>query len=251
MPQEKGGDNPQRGRPMTAEIDPALSPPRGLLVGGPTPPRPRPVVLNGRHVTLGPLAPEKDAADLYAATHGSEKERLFAYLFDGPYESEAAMAEGLRVAAASSDNATLAIRDATTARTLGRATFMRVELAHRTVEVGSILFSPALARTAAATEAMYLMADHAFSLGFRRYEWKCDALNAPSRAAAERLGFRFEGVFRKHMIIKGRSRDTAWFAITEDEWPAVKRAMEAWLAPENFDAAGRQKRRLRDLMERG
>jgi len=236
---------------MTAEIDPALSPPRGHLVGGPAPVRPRPVVLTGRHVTLGPLEPEKDAADLYAATHGSEKERLFAYLFDGPYDSEAEMAEALRAAAASSDNATLAIRDATSARTLGRATFMRVEPAHRSVEVGSILFSPALARTAAATEAMYLMADHAFSLGFRRYEWKCDALNAPSRAAAERLSFRFEGVFRKHMIIKGRSRDTAWFAMTEDDWPAIKAGMEAWLDPENFDSAGRQKRRLQDLIGGG
>ena len=235
---------------MTAQIDPTLSPPRGLLVSGRAPVRPRPTLLKGRRVTLAPLEPEKDAADLYGPTHGEEKERLFAYLFDGPFESQAAMAEALRVAAASPDNATLAIRDAQTDRTVGRATFMRVELHHRSVEVGSILFSPALARTAAATEAMYLMADHAFSLGFRRYEWKCDALNAPSRAAAERLGFRFEGVFRKHMIIKGRSRDTAWFAMTEDDWPAVKAAMETWLAPENFDAEGRQRRRLRDLMER-
>lgn len=232
---------------MTSPTDPDLVPPRGLKVEGPVPTRPAPVTLEGRHVVLGPLDPEKDAADLYPATHGAEKERLFAYLFDGPFESEDAMAEALRTAAASAENATLAIRDRTTGRTLGRATFMRVELNHRTVEVGSILFSPALARTRAATEAMYLMADHAFSLGFRRYEWKCDALNAPSRAAALRYGFRFEGIFRKHMIIKGRSRDTAWFAMTEDDWPAVKAAFEAWLAPENFDAEGRQIRRLTEL----
>ena len=110
---------------------------------------------------------------------------------------------------------------------------------------------PTLSRTPAATEAMYLMAAHAFSLGFRRYEWKCDALNAPSRAAALRYGFRFEGIFRKHMIIKGRSRDTSWFAMTEDDWPAVKAAFEAWLAPENFDAEGRQLRRLTEFRGEG
>ena len=236
---------------MTTPTDPDLVPPRGLKVEGPAPIRPIPVTLEGRCVVLGPLDPERDAADLYAPTHGEGREARFAYLFDGPYESEAKLAEALKAAAASADNATLAIRDRATGRTRGRATFMRVELNHRSVEVGSILFSPALARTPAATEAMYLMAAHAFSLGFRRYEWKCDALNAPSRAAALRYGFRFEGIFRKHMIIKGRSRDTAWFAMTEDDWPAVKAAFEAWLAPENFDAEGRQIRRLAELRGEG
>ncbi|MFC3692413.1 GNAT family N-acetyltransferase [Chenggangzhangella methanolivorans] len=231
----------------TSPTDPDLVPPRGLKVEGPAPTRPTPVRLEGRHVVLGPLDPEKDAADLYAPTHGEGREARFAYLFDGPFESEAAMAAALKTAAAATDVATLAIRDKASGKTLGRAGFMRVDLGHRTVEVGSILFSPALSRTPAATEAMYLMAAHAFSLGFRRYEWKCDALNAPSRAAALRYGFRFEGIFRKHMVIKGRSRDTSWFAMTEDDWPAVRAAFEAWLKPENFDADGRQLRKLAEL----
>ncbi|RXF70774.1 GNAT family N-acetyltransferase [Hansschlegelia zhihuaiae] len=223
--------------------------PRGLPVAGGPAERPRSLALEGRHVRLGPLDPARDAADLYPATHGSEKARLFAYLFDGPFESEAAMRDALALAAEGPNaTVTFAIRDGASGRTVGRATYMRVEPAHRSLEVGSILFAPALARTPAATESMYLMARHAFEdLGYRRYEWKCDALNAPSRAAAERLGFRFEGVFRKHMIIKGRSRDTAWFAMTEDDWPAVKDAFEAWLAPANFDGDGRQIRRLVDL----
>lgn len=210
-------------------------------------PRPAPTTLEGRYVRLEPLDPQKDAADLYGPTHGAEKERLFAYLFDSPFESEAAMAANMAAAAASDVNVTLAIRTPD-GRTLGRATYMRVEPGHRTIEVGSILFSPDLARTPAATEAMYLMARHALeTLGYRRYEWKCDALNAPSRAAALRYGFRFEGIFLDHMIIKGHSRDTAWFAITQRDWPAVKAAFEAWLDPANFDSDGRQLRRLADI----
>ena len=235
---------------MSDEMDDRI--PRGPRVEGPPPTRPKPVELIGRHVRLGPLDPARDAADLYGPAHGEGVERRFAYLFDGPFESEDAMADALAKAAAATDTATLAIRDAAFGRTIGRATYMRVELGHRTVEVGSILFAPALARTAAATEAMYLMARHAFEdLRFRRYEWKCDALNAPSRAAALRLGFRYEGIFAKHMIIKGHSRDTAWFAMTEDDWPSVKAAMEAWLSPENFDAEGRQVRSLAELRAQG
>jgi RimJ/RimL family protein N-acetyltransferase len=222
---------------------------RGPEVDGAPAQRPRPIELVGRHVRLGPLDPARDAADLFAATQGAEKERLFAYLFDGPFESEAEMARNLAAAAEGpGGNVTLAIRDVGDGRTLGRATFMRAEPAHRTIEVGSILFSPALARTPGATEAMRLMAGHAFDdLGYRRYEWKCDALNVHSRRAAERLGFRHEGVFAKHMIVKGRSRDTAWYAMTEDDWPVVGAAFEAWLAPNNFGADGRQRRRLADI----
>lgn len=209
---------------------------------------PRPVDIEGRFVRLGPLEPEKDAADLYAATHGEGRERRFAYLFDSPFDSEAAMAEALGVAAAATETATFAIRDAGTGRTVGRAGLMRADPRHRTIEVGSILFSPALSRSAAATESMFLLMRHAFeTLGYRRYEWKCDALNAPSRAAALRFGFRHEGVFLKHMIIKGHSRDTAWYAITDDEWPLVKAAFETWLALENFDGEGRQIRRLSEI----
>jgi RimJ/RimL family protein N-acetyltransferase len=125
---------------------------------------------------------------------------------------------------------------------------MRIEPPHRCIEVGSILFTPALQRTLGATEAMYLMAHHVFEdLGYRRYEWKCNALNEPSRRAALRLGFRFEGIFRQHMIIKGRNRDTAWYAMLDFEWPARKASFERWLAPENFDGTGRQKVSLTSL----
>ena len=118
---------------------------------------------------------------------------------------------------------------------------MRIKPAHGVVEVGNVLFSPSLQRTAAATEAMYLMASHVFDhLGYRRYEWKCNALNLASRRAAERLGFTFEGIFRQHMVVKGQSRDTAWFAMLDHEWPDRKQAFEAWLDPENFDAEGHQ-----------
>ncbi len=127
---------------------------------------------------------------------------------------------------------------------------MRIEAAQRVVEVGNILFTPALARTPAATEAMYLMARHAFEdLGYRLYECKCNALNAPSRRAAQRLGFTFEGEFRQHMIVKGRNRDTSWFSLLDSEWPRAKAAFEAWLAPENFDSDGRQKRRLETIRD--
>lgn len=234
----------------TSPTDPDIVPPRGLKVEGPAPTRPTPVTLEGRYVTLAPLEPEKDAADLYAPTHGEGKDARFAYLFDGPFESEAAMVSALTTAAAATETATFAIRDKQ-GRTIGRAGLMRTDLGHRSVEVGSILFSPSLSRTPAASEAIYLLAAHAFSLGFRRFEWKCDALNAPSRAAALRFGFRFEGLFRKHMVIKGRSRDTTWFAMTEDDWPAVRAAFEAWLAPENFDAEGRQIRKLVELRGEG
>jgi RimJ/RimL family protein N-acetyltransferase len=118
---------------------------------------------------------------------------------------------------------------------------MRIKPAHGVIEVGNVLFSPSLQRTAAATEAMYLMASHVFDhLGYRRYEWKCNALNLASRRAAERLGFTFEGIFRQHMVVKGQSRDTAWFAMLDHDWPARKQAFETWLAPENFDREGRQ-----------
>ena len=122
---------------------------------------------------------------------------------------------------------------------------MRIEPVHRVIEVGSILYTPALQRTTAATEAMYLMARHVFEdLGYRRYEWKCNALNQASRRAALRLGFTFEGIFRSHMIVKGRSRDTAWFSMLDSEWPARKAAFERWVSPANFDHAGRQREPL-------
>lgn len=222
--------------------------PVGPLVAGPDARRPQPMTLDGDRVRLTPPRPAQDAADLFAATHGPEHQALWTYLTAGPFADEAAFAADFAVSQASAGLAPFTIRDRATDRAVGRASFMRIEPAHRSIEVGAILFSPALARSAAATEAMFLMARHAFEdLGYRRYEWKCDALNALSRAAALRLGFRFEGVFTRHMIVKGRSRDTAWFAITDDEWPRVKAALQAWLAPDNFGPDGRQIARLADL----
>ena len=130
---------------------------------------------------------------------------------------------------------------------MGVASYLRIAPGAGSIEVGHINFSPLLQRTPAATEAMYLMMRHAFELGYRRYEWKCDALNAPSRAAAERLGLSFEGVFRQALVYKGRNRDSAWYAAIDKEWPALKSAFERWLAPENFDASGRQRKKLAEL----
>src|SRR5262245_30220492 len=147
--------------------------------------------------------------------------------------------------AESDDPLFFAIGDNTTARALGYASFMRIDPSHGVIEVGSILFTPALQRTAAATEAMYLMARHVFEdLGYRRYEWKCNAKNEPSRRAAVRLGFTFEGIFRQHMVVKGHNRDTAWYSMLDSEWPARKTAFERWLDPSNFDAQGQQRRAL-------
>jgi RimJ/RimL family protein N-acetyltransferase len=147
--------------------------------------------------------------------------------------------------AASADPLFYAIVDRASGLAVGRAALMRIEPAHRVIEVGSILFTPGLQRTRGATEAMYLMARYVFDdLGYRRYEWKCNALNQPSRAAALRLGFTYEGLFRQHMIIKGRNRDTAWYSMIDTEWRARRGRIETWLAPENFDANGRQRTAL-------
>jgi RimJ/RimL family protein N-acetyltransferase len=148
----------------------------------------------------------------------------------------------------SEDPLHFAIVEAQSGQAVGTAALMRIEPVHGVIEVGSITFSPRLKQTRAATESMYLLMHRAFDeLGYRRYEWKCDSLNAPSRAAALRYGFTFEGIFRNALVYKGRSRDTAWYSITDGEWPRVRAAFEAWLDPANFDAGGRQKRRLSEL----
>jgi RimJ/RimL family protein N-acetyltransferase len=220
--------------PLGPEVDPRPAP------------RPEHTTLAGRFCTLRPLDPARDAAGLYAGTHGGGRESLWAYLFSGPFAGEAEFADWLAGRAASEDPLFFAIEVAGEA--IGWASLMRITPEHRVIEVGNILYTPRLQRTPAATEAMYLLARHAFdALGYRRYEWKCNALNAASRAAALRLGFSFEGVFRNHMIVKGRSRDTAWFAMTDADWPARKRAFERWLDPANFDASARQRTGLAAL----
>jgi RimJ/RimL family protein N-acetyltransferase len=217
--------------------------------------RPGPVTLRGRTVTVEPLNAERHGAALWQATRGHDE--LWTWLFDGPYATKAAFVRAVEEKQAAVDAVFLAIVPAGSGepkagdragQAAGWASYMRMEPAHGVVEVGNILLTPGLQRTTAATEAMYLMARHVFDhLGYRRYEWKCNANNEPSRRAALRLGFAFEGIFRQHMVIKGRNRDTAWFSMLDGEWPARKRAFEAWLAPENFDDQGRQRQRLEQL----
>jgi RimJ/RimL family protein N-acetyltransferase len=165
----------------------------------------------------------------------------------GPFADGAAFAEWIALRIKSDISCSYAIVDPA-GTPLGVAALMEIRPAARVCEVGSILYVPALQRTRLGTEAQYLLARHAFeTLGYRRYEWKCNALNAPSRAAALRYGFKFEGILRAHMIIRGRNRDTAYFSMLDSEWPACKAAFEQWLAPENFDAGGKQKRTLVSL----
>ena len=204
--------------------------------------RPERTTLDGRVVSMVPLDPVAHAATLYEATRGAENAGLWRYLFEGPFASRAEFDSHVAQKASLDDPLAFAILERSSGQAVGWASFMRIEPAHRVIEVGSILYSRRLQRTIGATEAMYLMARHVFEdLGYRRYEWKCNALNAPSRSAALRLGFTFEGIFRQHMIIKGQNRDTAWFSMLDSEWPKRKVAFERWLDPANFDSSGRQK----------
>jgi RimJ/RimL family protein N-acetyltransferase len=206
-------------------------------------PRPSRTTLTGQSVDVVPLDPSGHGDALWDGSKGHDA--LYAYLFEGPFTDRAAFDASLQTMAASQDPLFYAIIDRASGLAVGRAALMRIEPAHRVIEVGSILFTPSLQRTRGATEAMYLMARYVFDdLGYRRYEWKCNALNEPSRSAALRLGFTFEGIFRQHMIIKGRNRDTTWYSMIDTEWPARKARFEAWLAPENFDASGRQRKAL-------
>jgi RimJ/RimL family protein N-acetyltransferase len=203
---------------------------------------PQRVRLEGGVVSIVPLDPIAHAATLYDASRGEHNNRLWRYLFEGPFAARAAFDSHLQQKASSQDPLAFAIVEKSSGEAVGYASYMRIEPAYRVIEVGSILYTPRLQRTRGATEAMYLMARHVFEdLGYRRYEWKCNALNAPSRSAALRLGFTFEGIFRQHMIIKGRNRDTAWFSMLDSEWPKRKAAFERWLDPSNFDANGKQR----------
>jgi RimJ/RimL family protein N-acetyltransferase len=210
--------------------------------------RPERIVLDGQWCRLEPLDPARHAAGLWQSTTAPGAAQRHRYLFEAVPASEVEYRAWLDRIAASTDPLVFAVIDKRSGRTEGRQTLMRITPEHRCIEIGSIHWGPAIARTQVTTEANFLFARYAFeTLGYRRYEWKCDALNAPSRAAAQRFGFQFEGIFRRHMIIKGRTRDTAWFAMTEDDWPSVKAATLAWLSPTNFDADGRQRLRLQDL----
>lgn len=206
---------------------------------------PEPLILRGRYVTLEPLEADRHCPALWEAVRGHDE--VWDWMSEGPYATEADLHRALAGKQASAAAVFFAIlpEKAAPDRAAGYASYMRIEPAHGVVEVGNILLAPVLQRTRAATEAMYLMARHVFGdLGYRRYEWKCNALNEPSRRAALRLGFSFEGIFRQHMVVKDRNRDTAWFAMLDHEWPARKRAFEEWLDPANFDPTGAQIKKL-------
>jgi len=202
--------------------------------------------LRGERVKLVPVAPEH-ADELFAAGHGGDP-ALWQYLPYGPFTHADEMRLWLKACAESEDPRFYAIVEQATDRAAGMASYLRFAPDHRVVEIGHIWFGAALQRTPAATEVIYLLARHAFGdLGVRRLEWKCDAGNERSRRAAERFGFTFEGVFRQHMLVKDRNRDTAWYSMLDGEWPAVRAAFEAWLDAANFDAEGRQRRSLAEL----
>jgi RimJ/RimL family protein N-acetyltransferase len=211
-----------------------------------TPPARAPTrsTLQGRYVRLEPLG-TAHATSLYEAIAQPPQSQRFEFLAETPPQSESELTQWIAARQALADPLFSAVVDQGTGRTLGRQALMRITPEHGVIEIGSILWCDGMARTRLATEALYLAARHVFEdLGYRRFEWKCNALNAPSRRAALRFGFQFEGIFRQHMWIKGRSRDTAWFAMLDSQWPALRAAYDAWLQPDNFAPDGRQRRPL-------
>lgn len=208
-------------------------------------PRPERVVLEGRYARLEPLGPGH-AEQLYEASKGPENRSRFDFLFEQPPASLAEAQAWVLGASESADPLYSAVVDCASGRCEGRQALLHITPAHGVIEAGGIYWGPAIARTRVATEALYLHLRYAFdTLRYRRFEWKCNDLNEPSRRAALRFGFTFEGVFRQHMVVKGKNRDTAWFSIIDSEWPAIRDAFEAWLAPSNFDSSGRQRQALR------
>jgi RimJ/RimL family protein N-acetyltransferase len=204
----------------------------------------------GQFCRVESLDPGRHAGDLFAANQLDAEGRNWTYLFQEPFADLGSYRQWLEQVARGDDPLFHAIVDLKTGKAVGVATFMRIDRANGVIEVGNINYSPLLQKTPAATEAMFLMMARVFDeLGYRRYEWKCDSLNAPSRAAALRLGFQYEGLFRQAVIYKGRNRDTTWFSIIDTEWPRLKRAYQQWLAPGNFDDEGKQRRTLADLIK--
>ena len=233
---EQAYPRPLSGGPV-AVAPPALIPSRAPIIG--------------RHVRLDPLDPAQHAAQLYAASHGSaEALHIFDFLPYGPFTDEAAFTGWLRGQSATFERVWHVFRPSETGTADGMATFMDMHPLDGVIEIGGIWFAPHLQRTRAATEALFLMLAHAMDgLGYRRMQWRCNSLNAKSRNAARRLGFRFEGVFYNHMVVKGRNRDTAWYSILDDEWPEVRGIIQAWLDDRNFDAAGHARQSLSQMMQ--
>ena len=210
---------------------------------------PRGARMQGRLCRLEPIDAERHGAGLFAAFSADSARRNWTYMPYGPFATEGDLRDWISSTCLGDDPCFFAIVDTASGEPAGVASYLRIEQGVGVIEVGHIHFSPRMQGQPIATEAMYLMMRQVFETwGYRRYEWKCDALNQPSRSAAERLGFAFEGIFRQATMYKGRNRDTAWYAILDREWPAAKAAFEAWLDPANFDAAGRQKTRLSQTM---
>ncbi|RDK02158.1 GNAT family N-acetyltransferase [Paraburkholderia lacunae] len=205
--------------------------------------------LVGRYCRLEPVDVERHAEDLYDAYSSATDARDWTYLNVGPFESLAAYREHLTRAAASADPLHYAVIDLATGKAVGTLALMRIDPANGVIEVGHVTYSPRLKRTRIATEAMFLLMNHVFGeLGYRRFEWKCDSLNGPSRTAALRYGFTFEGIFRQAIVYRQRNRDTAWFSMLDGEWPALRACYARWLDAGNFDAHGQQIERLADLI---
>jgi RimJ/RimL family protein N-acetyltransferase len=216
--------------------------PLGAIVNPEPALRPGRVTLQGSSVILEPLSSTRHEESLWQRTSGAERDYLWRYMGEGPFASREPFHRLLLQREESADPVFYAIVDQASNEAIGMAALMRIEPVHRVIEIGNIVFTEALQKTRAATEAMYLFARYAFEdLGYRRYEWKCNALNEASRRAALRLGFTFEGIFRQHMIVKGRNRDTAWFSMLDSEWPQRKAEFERWLDPANFETSGAQK----------
>ncbi len=228
------------GQPIGAALDDWEAPPH--------PPRTTP---HGHYCDVEPLEPDRHAVELHAANSLSPDDRLWTYLGCGPFESFDDYRGWMLGACLGDDPQFYAIVEKPTGEPIGVASYLRITPAVGSIEVGNLCFSSRLSQRPAATEAMYLLMRNAFDLGYRRYEWKCDSLNAPSRSAAERLGFVYEGLFRQAIVYKGRNRDTAWYAIIDQEWPTVSSAFERWLSPENFDDSGTQRHSLAALRASG
>ena len=225
-----------------------LGQPVGAVVADWTPPRPPArAVMEGHYCRLEPLAAVSHADALYAANALNADGGMWTYMAYGPFATREIYRAWVEGASGSSDPMFFAIIDRATDKAVGVASYLRIDPANGCIEVGHLAYSPLLQRKPAATEAMYLMMEHAFALGYRRYEWKCNALNAPSRAAAQRLGMSYEGIFRQATVVKGRNRDTAWYSVIDTEWGVSKKAFRLWLAPANFDTQGRQQTALSEL----
>lgn len=209
---------------------------------------PRRETIHGRYVDLEPLEPRRHSDSLFAATSASGSDDRFRYLPQTPQTARADFDEWMATASETADPLFFAVVDRSTGRAEGRQALMRIDANNGVIEIGNILWGPALSRTRGATEALFLFADLAFASGYRRFEWKCDDDNVPSKQAATRFGFTFEGLFRQHLVIKGLNRDTAWFSIIDTEWPSLRAAFVQWLDEDNFDDSGAQKVSLSDLM---